>query len=149
MSYLSLIVLLRELLKKEIIYKGTLYYRLLRDFPGFLAQLLRLAQQPGSSRPLNSGKLWGPQQERFAFAWPHTALRLRPGERPAAAYLFGAPLSAPRVLLHGNDQRIAIHVESVWTQAVIDFNDLTAVEFHVRDDIAEAVIPHLFKEFLR
>ena len=53
MSYLSLIVLLRELLKKEIIYKGTLYYRLLRDFPGFLAQLLRLVQQPGSSKPLD------------------------------------------------------------------------------------------------
>ena len=65
------------------------------------------------------------------------------------ASLWGAPLSAPRVLFHGDNQRIAIHVELIWTQAVIDFYDFAAVEFHVRDDIAEAVIPHLFKEFLR
>ena len=65
------------------------------------------------------------------------------------ASLWGVPLSAPRVLFHGDNQRIAIHVELIWTQAVIDFYDFAAVEFHVRDDIAEAVILHVFEELLR
>ena len=126
MSYLSLIVLLRELLKKEIIYKGTLYYRLLRDFPGFLAQLLRLVQQPGSSRPLNSGKLWGPQQERFAFAFPYNALHLRPGERSAEA--------ASRQRKRGKSERMIFHLAFVLGQLKIS---------PILENLEFRTVPHL------
>ena len=92
---------------------------------------------------------WGPKRTlRVRLAVQCFALKVR-GTACCGASLWGVPLSAPRVLFHGDNQRIAIHVELIWTQAVIDFYDFAAVEFHVRDDIAEAVIPHLFKEFLR
>ena len=91
---------------------------------------------------------WGPKRTlRVRMAAQYFALKAREAACCGAS-LWGVPLSAPRVLFHGDNQRIAIHVELIWTQAVIDFNDLAAAKFHVRDDIAEAVIPHVFEELL-
>lgn len=63
----------------------------MHDVPGFLAQLMRLAQQPGSSGPMDKGKLLGPQKERFRVPFSRAPLCTLASEMGSVkAYLFRA-----------------------------------------------------------
>ena len=74
----------------------------------------------------------------------HTALNFKLRAKAACC----GTLYGPRVIINRNHETVAVDVEPIWTQAIVYFNDLTAVEFHVRDDIAEAVVLHVLKELL-
>ena len=74
----------------------------------------------------------------------HTALNFKLRAKAACC----GTLYGPRVIINRNHETVAVDVEPIWTQAIVYFNDLAAVEFHVRDDIAEAVVLHVLKELL-
>ena len=94
------------------------------------------------------------QHSRLPVGAPKRTLRVRIAAHTALNFKLRAKaaccgtLYGPRVIINRNHETVAVDVEPIWTQAIVYFNDLTAVEFHVRDDIAEAVVLHVLKELL-